>query len=268
MSSLSLKAAVVLLLSGSTLFAADLKVCADPANLPFSNTKRQGFDNHVAELLARELNAKLEFHWARGGRGFVRNTVDRGMCDVLVGVPVGMKGLQIAGPYYRSSYVFITPAQSKPINSFDDPALKKMKIGVQVLDEDYAPPGRALARRGLVQNVVGYPMEGTDDGAIIRAVAEKKIDAAVVWGPLAGYYSKHFASRIQLTPVEPEVDPPALAFAFDMGIGVRTGDRELFDRVQRALMKRQPEIQQVLRSYGVPILPTRNEQAALSGGKR
>lgn len=268
MFSLSLRLAAAVLSFAMTLFAADFRVCADPANLPFSDSKGHGFDNHVAELLARELNAKLQFHWGRGGRGFVRNTMDSGMCDVLVGVPVGMRGLQIAGPYYRSSYVFVTSAGTKPISSFDDPALQKMKVGVQVLDEDYAPPGRALARRGLVQNVVGFPMEGTDDGAIIRAVVEKKIDAAVVWGPLAGYYSRQFASRIQLTPVEPEVDPPALAFAFDMGVGVRKSNRELFGRVQQALIKRQPEIQRILRSYGVPLLTTRNEQAALSGGKR
>jgi mxaJ protein len=248
-----LNAFVILLLLATSAGAEQLKVCADPANLPFSNSKRQGFDNRVAELLARELDAKVEYHWSRVGRGFVRNVVNGGACDVLVGVPVGMRGLQIAAPYYRSSYVFVTRRAVKPIKSFDDPRLRDLKVGVQVLDEDYAPPGRALARRELTQNLVGFEMSGKDDGAIIRAVARKKIDVAVVWGPLAGFYANQYGNQLRLTPVEPAIDPPALAFAFDMGIGVRKDNPELFAKIQNALQSQQQEIRRVLRRYGVPL---------------
>ncbi len=265
---LSICAALVLLTAMSTA-AAELRVCADPANLPFSHSKHRGFDNCVAELLAHELGTKVSYHWVRFGRGFVRNVLNAGACDVMVGLPEGIRGVQIAGPYYSSTYVFVTRAGEKQLSSFDDPALRGMKIGVQVLDDDYAPPARALARRGLTKNITGFELDGKDDGAIVRAVARRQIDAAVVWGPLAGYYARSFRTPLKLTPVKPEVDPPLLAFVFKMGVGVRKNDPNLFRRVQRVLQLRQVEIRRILRSYNVPLIETASpNQVASSGGGR
>jgi mxaJ protein len=251
-------------------YGAELKVCADPANLPFSDSNRRGFDNRVAELLARELGAKVTYQWARYGRGFVRNVVTAGACDVMIGLPEGIRGLQIAGPYYRSTYVFVTRTREKQISSFDDPALRHMKIAVQVLEDDYAPPARALSRRGLTNNIIGFELNGDDDGGIIRAVALKQVDAAIVWGPLAGYYARKFGSNLKLMPVLPEVDPPLLAFTFRMGVGVRKDNPELFARVQRALQARQSDIQRILRTYNVPLLEAASPQklAPSTGGGR
>lgn len=248
--------------------AAELKVCADPANLPFSDSKQRGFDNRVAEILARDLGAKVTYHWSRFGRGFVRNLVNGGACDVMIGLPEGIRGLRIAGPYYQSTYVFVTRVGEKRISSFDDPALRQMKIAVQVLEADYAPPARALARRGMTHNITGFELDGEDDGRIVRAVARKQVDVAIVWGPLAGYYARRFGSRLTLTPVSPEVDPPSLAFTFRMGVGVRKDRPELFARVQKALLDSQREIRKILQSYNVPLLETPSplQVASSSGG--
>jgi ABC-type amino acid transport substrate-binding protein len=129
-----------------------------------------------------------------------------------------------------------------------------MKIGVQVLEDDYAPPARALARRRLTKNVVGFEMD-ENAGDIIAAVAHRKIDTAIVWGPLAGYYAKQYGNTLRLTAVKPEVDPPMLPFTYELGVGVRKSDTELLSRIQSALQLARPKIQRILKAYNVPTLP-------------
>src|SRR5438445_3881512 len=176
---------VILATASFASAAPALKVCADPDNLPFSNRQAQGFDNRIAELLARDMGRKLEFVWQRAGRGFVRENLNKGICDVLVGVPVQFRPVLATSPYYSSSYVFVTRKDRHlNLNSFDDPRLRKMKIGVQVLEDDYAPPARALARRRLTKNVVGFEM-AEDARKIVAAVANKQIDVATDSAPLA-----------------------------------------------------------------------------------
>jgi mxaJ protein len=243
------------LCSASTALAAStfLKVCADPDNLPFSNRHAQGFDNKIAQILARDLGEKVEFVWQRVGRGFVRENLNKGVCDVLLGVPSQFRPVLTTSPYYVSSFVFVTRKSRRlNIESFDDPRLKQMKIGVQVLEEDYAPPARALSRRGLTPNIMGFDADGEDSGKIIDAVANNKIDLAIVWGPLAGYYTHKQRVAMQLTPVRPALDPPALPFRFAIAIGVRKSDAELRERLERALARRRAEIERVLQQYGVP----------------
>jgi mxaJ protein len=173
-----------------------------------------------------------------------------------------MRGVLVTRPYYRSSYVFVTRPGTK-ISSLDDAALRKMKVGVQVLDDDYAPPARALSRRGLSSNVVGFDMD--TPGAIIEAVANKKVDVAIVWGPTAGYFGRRFGSRVRITPVSPELDPPALPMAYDIAIGVRKSDRQLYEQVDAALAKATPAIRTILRNYNVPERPI--SAATASGGE-
>jgi mxaJ protein len=254
-----LKRAFVVLLALSGIAAAktrELRVCADPNNMPFSNMKQEGFENHVAALVAKDLDAHLTYVWQRMGRGFVREYLDKSKCDLLIGIPANYRPVLTTQPYYRSTYVFVSRAdRNLRLASFNSPDLHRIKIGVQVLDEDYTPAGEALARRGLQGAMVGFDTTGDGADSIIKAVANHQVDAAVVWGPLAGYFAKKYSGRLELTPVEPEVDPPGLPFTFAISMGVRKGDVQLRDEVKNVLNKRESEIRSILREYGVPQLP-------------
>jgi mxaJ protein len=241
-----------------------LRVCADPDNLPFSNRLQQGFENHIAKLLARDMHARLSYEWQRMGRGFVREYLGKARCDLVVGIPANFSQLLTTRPYYRSTYVFVSRrrAQVRPAN-LNDPALHRMKVGVQVLDDDYAPPAHALARRGMQANIVGFETTGGDAPSIVRAVVNRKVDTAVVWGPLAGYFARRYPGRLTLTPVQPEVDPPGLPFTFAISMGVRKGNTQLRDRLQQFLDRRDGQIQTILRAYGVPQI----EDPPARGGK-
>src|SRR5829696_4599439 len=139
--------------------ARELRVCADPNNLPFSNEAREGFENKVVDLIAEDLGATVAYTWWAQRRGFVRNTLKAGLCDVVMGVPTSFDLALTTRPYYRSTYVFVSRAEGgRRIESFDDPALRRLRIGVQMIGDDYsnAPPAHALAQRHIVSNVVGY----------------------------------------------------------------------------------------------------------------
>jgi mxaJ protein len=235
----------------------ELRVCADPDNLPFSNTRQQGFENRIAELVAKDLGAHLQYVWQRMGRGFIREFLDKSKCDLLIGIPAGYRSVLTTTPYYRSTYVFVSRRDGGlQIASFNSPQLHDArKVGVQVLEEEYTPPGEALARRGLQAAIVGFDTVGEGADSIIKAVAQRQIDLAVVWGPLAGYFAHRYGDKLALTPVEPEVDPPGLPFTFAIAMGVRKGNVDLRNRVEGFLIRHQRDIQQILNEYGVPQLP-------------
>ena len=255
--SLRLCSGIVLLAfaMSATAQTRELRVCADPNNLPFSNTKLQGFENQIASLIAKDLDAHLTYVWQRMGRGFVREYLAGSRCDLLIGIPSNYRPVLTTAPYYRSSYVFVTRRNNNlDVTSFNSPGLHGVKIGVQVLDEEYTPPGEALARRGLQAAIVGY--DTTEDAeSIIRAVADRQVGIAVVWGPLAGYFAKKYHGSLELVPVEPEVDPPGLPFTFAISMGVRKGNTSLRDKLDRVLVQRQSQIHEILNNYGVPQLP-------------
>jgi mxaJ protein len=226
-----------------------LRVCSDPSNLPFSNANGQGFENKIAELIARDFDARLEYTWLPQRMGFVRNTLGRGACDVIIGVPSNYELAQPTVPYYRSTYVFVS--RKAGVTSLDDPKLQSMRIGVQIAAGD-TPPVHALVSRHLGNNMRGYPV--TDDGArkIIDGVARGDLDLAIVWGPEAGYFAKRQEAALALTPVSPQIDPPFLPFVFDISMGVRRGDTALREELDRELERRRPDIERILDSYGVP----------------
>jgi mxaJ protein len=130
-----------------------------------------------------------------------------------------------------------------------------LKIGVQVLDEQYTPPGEALARRGLRDEIVGFDTIGDGAESIVQAVADREVDLAMVWGPLAGYFARKIGHDLKVTPVEPEVDPPGLPFTFSISMGVRKGNLALRDQLDKILLDRRSEISNILDEYGVPQLP-------------
>jgi mxaJ protein len=237
-------------------------VCADPDNLPFSNRAQQGFENRIAEVLAQATHSKLEYEWQRMGRGFVRDVLNKHKCDVVLGVPENFRPMLTTVPYYRSTYVFVTrKANGERLTSFDDSRLQHMKVGVQIVSEEYAPPAQALGRRGLVANLVGFESTGENAPSIINAVLSKRVDAAVVWGPLAGYFARQHADKLRLSAT-PAFDPPGLPLAFSISMGVRKNDVVTRDLLNRVLMQHRAEINRILRSYGVPLLPD-----ATAGGR-
>jgi len=257
-----------------------LRVCADPNNLPYSNDKEQGFENRIADLIAADLNMRVEYFWLRQGEKFFRRTLNNGVCDVVMGVPEGLDEAATTRPYYRSTYVFITRKSSGlVINSLDDPRLRTLRIGVHILGDanDNLPPVTALISRGIVKNLVGYSIFGNlnekDPPAdVIRAVEDGQVDVAVAWGPLGGYFSEQSKIPMVLTPVAEDRLHPELPFHFDIAIGVRQGDRSLKDLMDRELERQKSKIDEILRNYGVPqvAIPTESskfgESAQAAGG--
>ena len=240
--------------------AGVLRVCADPNNLPFSNERLEGFENKIADLLAQDLGERVEYTWWAQRRGFFRNTLKAGMCDVVIGVPAGFEMALTTKPYYRSTYVFLSRKDRHlEVKSFDDPVLKKLRIGVQIIGDDQsnAPPAHALTRRNIIENVKGFTLYGdysqsNPPARIVDAVAKGDIDLAIVWGPLAGYFAKESRVPMEVVPVSPQIDQPFLPFVFDISMGVRRGDQELRDQLDEFLEKRRPEIERILQDYKVP----------------
>src|SRR5256885_780200 len=175
---------------------AVLRIAADPNNLPFSNEKLEGFENKIAELIARDLNAGIEYRWRAQRRGFFRETLKEGDCDLVLGVPTGFERALTTKAYYRSSYAFVYRKDSGiTVKSFDDPQLRTLRVGIQLIGDDGAntPPAHALAARNIVTNIVGFTVYGdyarqNPAAQIVDAVIEKNVDVAGIWGPLAGYF--------------------------------------------------------------------------------
>ncbi|MER9094932.1 substrate-binding domain-containing protein [Mesorhizobium sp. M0700] len=253
--------ALALSLVAAVANARELRICADPNNMPFSNAARQGFENKIAELIARELGATVSYTWWAQRRGFVRNTLKAGLCDLVPGTPANLEMLRTTAPYYRSSYVFVTRQDVPEITSFNDPRLRDLHIGVQLIGDDGAnsPPVQALGRRGIVGHLIGFPVYGdysapNPPARIIEAVANGDIDMAVVWGPLAGYFAARQKVALRITPVSPRVDGPQLPMIFDISMGVRRGDDTLRSEVNAALTRHFAEIDAILATYQVPRL--------------
>ncbi len=242
--------------------AAVLRVCADPNNLPFSNARGQGFENRIATMLASDLGARVEYTWWAARRGFLRNTLNAHRCDVVIGLPTSIELALTTQPYYRSSYVFVTRHdRGLHIESFDDRQLRRLRIGVPMVSDDgaNAPPAHALARRGLVRNLVQYSVYGdyredTPPAALVNAVANGDVDVAAAWGPLAGYFAARQKTRLDLLPVEPQVDTPFLPFVFDISMAVRRDDRARRDVIDAFLTRNKPRIDAVLAEFHVPRL--------------
>ena len=249
--------------------AGVLRVCADPNNLPFSNNRGEGFENKMAEMVASDLGWRLEYTWWAQRRGFFRNTLKAGSCDVVMGVPSGFEMALTTIPYYRSSYVFVYRKGQPAIESFDDPQLRKVKVGVQMIGDDFSntPPAHALSRRNIIQNVKGYTVYGdyseqNPPARIVDAVARKEIDVAIVWGPLAGYFARQQRVPLKLEFVLPQIDQPFLPFVYDISMGVRRGDQELKDQLEKVIQNHRGDIDKLLNEYGVPRVDKQEEKHA------
>jgi mxaJ protein len=237
-----------------------LRVCADPNNLPFSNARGEGFENRLAELVARDLQARVQYTWWAQRRGYVRNTLNEGRCDLWPGVASSVDMLATTRPYYRSTYVFVTRAGDNLAGlTLDDPRLRRLRLGVQMVGDDGSntPPAHALTRRGMVANVRGFMLYGdyrqpNPPAAIVRAVATGEIDVGLVWGPLAGFFAARSPVPLRTEPVTPWLDDTSWPMVYDISVGVQRSDTRLLSEVDQVLADRHGEIDALLDRYHVP----------------
>lgn len=243
------------------------RVCQDPNNLPFSNTQGEGIENRIAELFGKALGLPVTYYSFPQRLAFIRNTLRYKLpdqdypCDIVMGVPVGYDQVSVTKPYYRSTYALVfAPAngldQVRSVQDFlalDRARLAKLRIGVY----DRSPASEWLNRHGLVDNGVPYQIMNADPqqypGEIIeKDLASGKLDVAVVWGPIAGFFAKRVKSPA-LTVV-PLASEPGVRFDYQMAMGVRYGEREWKQQVESLIETKQAEITAILREYGVPLV--------------
>lgn len=244
-----------------------LRVCQDPNNLPFSNLAAEGIENRLAEVFGRAMGLPVTYYSFPARMAFIRNTLRYKLpgedypCDIVMGVPVGFDQVSVTKPYYRSTYALVY-AQGRgldAVKSVDDflalpsEQLKKLRIGLF----DRTPASAWLAKHGLVDQGVPYLMMSPDPAQYPGQLLETelvagKIDAAIVWGPIAGFFAKRV--REPLLQVLPMRSEPGVRFDYAMAMGVRHGEREWKQQVEQLLDSRRDEIQAVLREYRVPLV--------------
>ncbi len=231
----------------------ELRVCADPFTLPYSNRQMEGFENRIAEVLAKDLGASLTYTWWPQRRGILR-AMNAGACDIVIGVPKEYDPLLTTVPYYRSAYEIIYRKDGNlKVASLNDPILQSVKIGVQA----NSPAHIALGERGISENVVGYHVnydeERSRPNQIIDDLASGKIDVAIAWGPLVGYFVKKQSVAMEMVPILE--NRPKLPFVYEFSVGVRRRAKELVPQLDAALARNQAEIRKILEDYGVPLVP-------------
>ena len=258
---LKLLAALSLALASLSAGAvAPLRICADPDNLPFSNRAGSGFDDRIISLVAHDIHREPVFVWARSRRGFLREQFNRNACDVLLGVPTGVRGVAVTDPYYTSSYAFVTPAwQDLQIASFTDDRLKDKRIGLQILEEDLSPPSLPLIRSGHAAQIVGFESFGKREGDVVRAVADGRVGVAIVWGPVAGYFARRSPVRLAVTPVSRAYSFSGVPFTYSLGFGLHKQARVLLQQMNDSIRRLQPKINQILAAFAIPTVNVAKE---------
>jgi quinoprotein dehydrogenase-associated probable ABC transporter substrate-binding protein len=244
-----------------------LRVCSDPNDLPFSNMRQQGFENVLAQMVGHDLHRPIQFVWWPQQAEFRERWLKAGMCDLVMSATPGSDFLTTTQPYYRSIYVFVSRRdRNLRISELTDPGLKNFRIAAQLIGDDDAavPPAEALAKLGLVRNIVGYslyghPFDQNPSSEIVSAVAESKVDLAVAWAPMAGYFAAQSPVPLRLTRIcELAGDAP---FSFAISMGVRPGDDLLRQQLDRFIVHRGAHIRALLKKYRVPTLENENVSA-------
>jgi mxaJ protein len=234
-----------------------LRVCSDPNNLPFSNEAEQGLENKLAQLIAHDLSADLKYVWFSERQNFLSNSLNANLCDAVLGVPVDINDALLTRPYYRSTYVMVMRAdRALKIESLYDPQLKDLRIGLHIVQDDYAPPGHLLAAQGLSRQIMGYSLYGAygetnPPARLIDAVAKNEVDLAIVWGPFAGYFAKKGPVHLVIQPVSPSRFQ-MIPFTYSIGIAVRKTDVALQSAIQQVLDKECQRIRTLVDNYAFP----------------
>lgn len=234
-----------------------LRVCGDPGNMPFSQRKEDGFENKIAAIIADELKVKIRYYWLTQGPGFVRNTLGTGLCDIIIGSAAGGELVQHSNPYYRSAYTLVTrQGEFDGVVRLDDPKLKGRAIGVI----GGTPPVNRMGEVGLVSTMKAYAPYQLDparkhqtvSAEVIADLAEKRIDAAILWGPAAGWLARQSGVPMSVVPLLQEPDRPPLTFR--IALGVRMEENDWKRTLNTILRKRRADIEAVLQAYDVPLL--------------
>jgi quinoprotein dehydrogenase-associated probable ABC transporter substrate-binding protein len=232
-----------------------LRICADPRNLPFSNEKGEGFENKLGELFAEKLQKKLDYVYFPQATGFVRMTLGAHRCDVIMGFPQGDDLVQGTNPYYRTAYALVAKQGSglDDVATLDDARLKGKHIGIVA----GTPPATNMAANGLMADAKSYPLMidtrlDSSAAAMIDDLTAGKIDAAILWGPLAGFYAMKTSPPLHVTPLVKETRGPRLVFR--IGMGVRAADQNWKRLLNRLIQENQPAINKILLDFGVPLL--------------
>lgn len=232
-----------------------LRVCADPRNMPFSDEKGEGFENKLAELFAARMQKKLDYAYFPQATGFVRMTLGAHRCDVIMGFPQGDDLVQGTNPYYRTAYALVAKPGSDlaEVTTLDDARLKNKHIGIVA----GTPPATNMAINGLMMTAKPYPLVidtrvESSALAMIKDLVSGDIDAAILWGPMAGYYAKNAEPPLHVTPLVKEKTGPKLVYR--IGMGVRSSDQNWKRMLNRLIQENQPAINKVLLDFGVPLL--------------
>src|SRR5262245_56133879 len=232
-----------------------LRVCADPRNLPFSNDKGEGFENKLGELFAEKLQKKLDYMYFPQATGFVRMTLGAHRCDVIMGFPQGDDLAQGTNPYYRTAYALVAKQGSglDEVATLGDARLKGKHIGIVAGTR----PATTMAANGLMADAKPYPLMidtrfDSSAAAMIDDLATGKIDAAILWGPMAGFYARKANPPLHVAPLVKETTGPRLVYR--IGMGVRGADQNWKRQLNRLIQENQPAINKILLDYGVPLL--------------
>jgi quinoprotein dehydrogenase-associated probable ABC transporter substrate-binding protein len=231
-----------------------LRVCADPANVPFSNEAGEGFENKIAELVAAELGLPVHYTWFPQATGFIRNTLGARKCDVVIGIALGSELVQNTNPYYRSTFSLVYRADSGlVVDTLGDPVLKNLRLGVVAR----TPPATLMAKYGLLGNVRPYQLFvdtrfDLSGKKMVEDVANGDLDVAVLWGPIAGYFAGQHNPKLQVVPLTSVAGDVKLDYRITMG--VRQNEVEWRHQLNAIIREKQPEINAILLAYGVPLL--------------
>lgn len=244
-----------------------LRVCQDPNNMPFSNTQGQGIENRIAEVFGKALGLPVTYYSFPQRMAFFRNTLRFKLpgqdypCDLVMGVPVGLDEVSVTKPYYHSTYALVfakakgleNVASAEDFLKLDPAKLKSLRIGIY----DRSPASQWLNRHGLLEQGVPYKLLSADPaqypGEIVaKDLAEGKLDAVIVWGPIASFFARQVQNpALAVVPLKSE---KGVRLDYQMAMGVRYGEREWKQQIESLIDAKAPDIQAILKEYGVPLV--------------
>ena len=249
-----------LLAAGGAAFGSELKsltVCADPGNMPLSSQKGEGFENKIAQVIGAAIGTGVQYYWRPSiERGLMRTTLSEGNCDLWMDMATDTEGAVVLAPLYRSTFVLAYRSDKGiDIKSLDDPALKKLRVGVFQV----SAIRQALADHQVVSNtVIHYLSHNADIVADnqpsyqVQEVVDGGLDVAAAWGPMAGYYKAVLHAPLIIQPVNMMED--TVPMQFDMALAVPRGRPDIKAAIEQAIEQHKGEIRQILVDFGVPLV--------------
>ncbi|MEM0922087.1 MAG: substrate-binding domain-containing protein [Pseudomonadota bacterium] len=239
------------------------RVCADPANMPFSNKAGEGFENKLAELLAAKLERPVQYTWFPQAIGFVRQTLRANRCDVIMGYAQGHELVLNTNHYYVSAYALVTRTDGElgGVDQLSDPLLQGKRLGVVA----GSPPATHMARYGLIGLARPYPLmvdsrHDNTPAKMIKDLVEGEVEGAVIWGPIGGYLAQQAGVDLSVTPLLKETGAPRMFYR--VTLGVRQGEIVWKRQLNSLLRRNKAEIDAILTEFGVPIVDTFGKAAS------